>query len=261
MTISFDELADHFDEHRGLPLSALRQFVGYVDDVLPGGGHHFIEPGIGTGRIALPLAMEGHHVTGLDISRPMLDACAAKARALRVNDALTLIEADARDMPVEDASFDGAVVAQLLYLVPDWTAVLDEIARVVKPGGIVIHLLERTQESDALQRWDVAWRRMIESSGYQHPPITPTNDEVFSEMQRRWPDTHEDVLAAWTFGQTVAQARDTLSRTLRPLYATVDDRTWNTTVSNFLYWAAGAFPDPDAQLDGTVVFDAIVSRV
>ncbi|MBK9545801.1 MAG: class I SAM-dependent methyltransferase [Dehalococcoidia bacterium] len=40
-----------------------------------------LELGCGTARVALPLALEGIHVTGLDLSQPMLDVAKAEAAA------------------------------------------------------------------------------------------------------------------------------------------------------------------------------------
>lgn len=261
MPLSFDDLAEHFDTHRGLPIAALRQLVAYIDELMSDQPVRVIEPGIGTGRIALPIAADGHQVTGIDISGPMLTACQRKADKLGLADRLTLVKADALDMPFAEDSFDVGVVAQLLYLIPDWAGVLDELDRIVRPGGVIIHLLERTQESDDLARWDLGWRMRVESTGYKHPPISPTTQEVSAEMQRRWPDTTIEALAAWTFGQTVGEAWHGFGSRLRPLYASVPEDDWNRTIREFQNWAEVTFPDPDMRLDGTVVLEAVVSRV
>lgn len=259
MTLSFDALASQFDDQRGLPAHALRQLVEFVGGVSRSEPLGILEPGIGTGRIALPLAAAGHAVTGIDVSRRMLDACAAKAGALRVSSRVRLVEGDATDLPVHDDSFDVGMFASLLYLVPHWEAVLDELARVVRPGGAVIHLIERTEPGYDLARWDAAWRERIESTGFSHQALSPTDDEVYSAMGRRWPDLTTDVLASWTFGQTVNTATDGYSQRLRALYPDVPDAAWDSATSDFLAWAATAFPDPQTILGGQVALTAVTA--
>lgn len=260
MVLSFDDLAAEFDEQRGLPAGALREWVGAVDVFAGDRSLRVIEPGIGTGRITLPLAVAGHSVTGIDISDAMLETCAHKADALGVSDRVTLIRDDATALPVDDDAFDLGVIASLLYLVPGWEAILDELARVVGPGGAVVHLVEQTASGDDLQLWDVSWRTRIEQVGYRHPALRPMQDEVLGEFQRRWPDTRIEPLAAWSFGQTVGEARDRLGERLRPLYAEIGDEDWGRVVGEFLYWSEMTFPDPETRLDGQVVLEALIAR-
>lgn len=55
-----------------------------------------LEPFCGTGRISIPLALDGHSVVGVDRARVMLDAAEAKAEKMghRVRQRITLIKAD-----------------------------------------------------------------------------------------------------------------------------------------------------------------------
>lgn len=261
MHLSFDAIASQFDSQRGLPHAALRSWMELVDKLAGGRQLRIVEPGIGTGRVALPLALLGHHITGADISQPMLDACAESAWKLGVSDRLALLNADATDLPLPDRSFDLGMIAQVLYLVPDWPAVLDELARLVKPGGYVIHLTEPTVEGTALARWSSTWRGMIEETGYTHTTVTPTDAEVQAEILRRWPDTQVRELAGWSFGQSVSQAMDNYEARLRPLYASVPDDDWHTATSRFLVWASDEFPQGNEQLDGTVTLTAMIAAV
>ena len=260
MVLSFDELASQFDDQRGLPAAALREWAAAVDLLAAGRVLQIVEPGIGTGRVTLPLAVSGHNITGVDVSESMLRTCAHKAEALRIGERVTLVEGDATALSLPDDVFDLGVIASLLYLVPDWTAVLDELARVVRPGGSVVHLVERSESGEDLQLWDIAWRSRVESTGFQHASLRPTPEEVRAELLRRWPDTRVEVLACWEFGQSVGEAMDGYSERLRPLYASIGDADWERIVGDFLHWAEGTFPDPDTRLDGQVVLEAVIAR-
>ncbi|NLG44971.1 class I SAM-dependent methyltransferase [Gordonia sp. (in: high G+C Gram-positive bacteria)] len=79
------------------------------------------------------LTGRGHYV-GLDFSAPML------AEAARVHDhpRITFIRGDAHHLPLTADSFDTATCLAALYLIPDPLPVLDEMFRVLRPGGELI---------------------------------------------------------------------------------------------------------------------------
>lgn len=56
-----------------------------------------LELGCGTGRVLIPLARDGHQVTGLDVSAAMLAAVRAKVDAAHLGDQVTLVQGDMRD--------------------------------------------------------------------------------------------------------------------------------------------------------------------
>lgn len=89
----FDAWAEYYDMvHQGLPGEA--EF--YVGLAVRAGGPA-LELGCGTGRIAIPMAMSGVDVTGLDCSSSMLDVCRDKlARVGDVPGSLRLVEGDMR---------------------------------------------------------------------------------------------------------------------------------------------------------------------
>lgn len=257
--LSFDTIASQFDHQRGLPREALRAWVELVDQISGAEMLRVLEPGIGTGRVSLPLAVLGHHVTGTDISASMLAECEASAKELGVLDRVSLIEADATDLPFSDHQFDLGIIAQLLYLILDWPAVLDELARLVKPGGYVIHLTEPTFEGKALALWSGTWREMIEATGYCHLPIHPNDEDVHAEFLRRWPDVEIRQLASWILEQSVSEAMTNYAARIRPLYAEVPDEDFDRIVAEFVTWARTAFPDPGTRLDGTVTLTALIA--
>ena len=81
----------HYDlQHEGIT----DDIPFYLDEARRYGGP-ILELGCGTGRVAIPLAREGFEVTGLDISRPMLDHARSKAKGAGVS--VRWVEADCRD--------------------------------------------------------------------------------------------------------------------------------------------------------------------
>ena len=92
-----------------------------------------IDVGCGPGRLLAPLART-HRMTGCDISPEMLE----EARR-HCPPALRLVEADARELPFEDETFDGLIALDLLTHLPNLEEGLRELARVVCPGGALIY--------------------------------------------------------------------------------------------------------------------------
>ena len=87
----------------------------------------------GTGDLALAIkrALPEIDVLGTDFCRPMLDVAVRRGLS-------RVLEADAMNLPLEDASFDAATVAFGLRNMADYGKALREFRRVLKPGG---HLL------------------------------------------------------------------------------------------------------------------------
>jgi ubiquinone/menaquinone biosynthesis C-methylase UbiE len=112
----------------------------------PAGGD-LLDVACGFGRHAIPLAHAGFRVTGVDRSAPLLDE--ARRRAGDDADAAgpRLVQADYRELPFTDASFDAALnlYTSLGYLGDEEdTTVLGEVARVLRPGGkLVIETMHR----------------------------------------------------------------------------------------------------------------------
>jgi demethylmenaquinone methyltransferase/2-methoxy-6-polyprenyl-1,4-benzoquinol methylase len=90
----------------------------------------------GTGAVARELlAQKRCTVVGLDQSPEML----AEARR-RLPASVTLVEGQAEELPFPDAAFDAVTFTYLLRYVDDPSAVLRELARVVRPGGTIAGL-------------------------------------------------------------------------------------------------------------------------
>lgn len=79
-------------------------------------------------------------VVGLDFSQNMLDVGAYKVAKSNVADVVELVNGDAMKLPYEDNTFDHATIGFALRNVPDIQTVLNEMTRVVKPGGKVVSL-------------------------------------------------------------------------------------------------------------------------
>jgi SAM-dependent methyltransferase len=97
-----------------------------------------VDAGCGTGR-ALPALRDAVGPDGTVIGLELTPEMLAEARTRGWAEASTLlIEADARRLPLADGSVDAIFAAGLINHLPDPVAGLAELARVTRPGGLLI---------------------------------------------------------------------------------------------------------------------------
>ena len=111
----------------------------------PGRGARALDLATGTGDIAFGLAARGADVVGLDVTQRMIELARAK---LDRRPALGAVEGplvrftvgDMLALPFPGESFDIVTVGYGLRNVPDLGVALDEISRVLRPGGCLLSL-------------------------------------------------------------------------------------------------------------------------
>jgi phosphatidylethanolamine/phosphatidyl-N-methylethanolamine N-methyltransferase len=96
-----------------------------------------LEVGVGTG-IALPFYNPQHRIVGIDLSPDMLKLAEKRVAAKKLTNVEAIREMDAANLAFPDASFDVAVAMFVMSVVPDPARVLDEMRRVVRPGGTIV---------------------------------------------------------------------------------------------------------------------------
>lgn len=101
--------------------------------------------GCGTG-LDLPLIPAGVRITGFDLSPRMVERARRRAETLGLDARLEV--GDAMRLPYPDASFDAVLLHLILAIVPDPRACLNEVARMLRPGGRVA-VLDKFVPGDA----------------------------------------------------------------------------------------------------------------
>jgi SAM-dependent methyltransferase len=132
MSSPYDAIAELYD-----PWSAsVVEDVGfYLQEARQAGGP-VLELGVGTGRIAIPIAADGTRVIGIDSSRGMLDVCARRAALAGVE--LDLRVGDLRDPPVaERVPLVICPFRSLLHMHTDEDRlrVLGAVHKLLRPAG------------------------------------------------------------------------------------------------------------------------------
>jgi ubiquinone/menaquinone biosynthesis C-methylase UbiE len=136
---SFDSIASVYDETRIYDETCFNAALDYIVDRFPPLKYPALfEPGIGTGRIAIPFAERGYHVTGADISLEMLKILADKVAGRNPPLPVTYIQQDITSLPYNRGSFDIAIASHIFHVVREWKKAVDEVFRVLKPGAPLI---------------------------------------------------------------------------------------------------------------------------
>jgi ubiquinone/menaquinone biosynthesis C-methylase UbiE len=227
-SLSFDRVADRYDATRVHPPEAAAQIAaGLMRVGSLQSGAQVLEIGIGTGRIALPLLVQGVNVTGIDIAPRMLEQLEAKyaawqgASGERATGRLTVQIADMTALPFANASFDAVIAVHVLHLVPQWRKALDEALRVLCPAGALL-LGQDIAAPDAMNH-DIQdrWARIVRELGANPQRVgARTFADILAELRARGLTVTESVLASWDH---VAIPREVLDY--------VESRTWSQTWS------------------------------
>src|SRR5690242_21093957 len=129
-----------FEKGRQAAISATNKMGGRV-----------LEVGVGTG-ISLPLYAPNLRIFGTDISEAMLKKAKQRVAEARLKNIEGLAVMDAEQLEFPDNSFDVVMAQYVVTAVPNPEAALDELARVLRPGGELI-LLTRLSADDGVGRF------------------------------------------------------------------------------------------------------------
>jgi SAM-dependent methyltransferase len=151
----YDPIASLYDRWN---TSVVEDIGFYVEEALRSGGP-VLELGVGTGRIAVPIAQAGIEVIGVDSSAAMLERCRARARATGVDALLDLRLGDLRNPPVSG-----------------------KVPLAISPFRAFLHLLSNEERLLTLERI----RELLQPGGrLVFDVFAPTSDDI-AETHGRW---------------------------------------------------------------------------
>lgn len=154
-----------------------------------------LDVGVGTG-LELPMFSRDLRITGIDLSEPMLEVARKRVAQQKLDNVEDLRVMDAMQLTFEDASFDGIVAPYVLTVVPDPHKTLDEMLRVVKPGGEIVlvnHIGAERGPVAAVEAWlgrraaSLGWRpefpwSIVQSWLDAHPDATLLERRTLSPL-------------------------------------------------------------------------------
>jgi SAM-dependent methyltransferase len=133
-SVRFDRAAEYYDRTRAIPIEELGVTIDQLIDAIGGRGR-CLEIGVGTGILSLELHRRGVPMAGVDLSAAMLAKLVEKSGGERP---FPMVIGDVRALPFADQTFGAGLARWIFHLVPAWEAAVDELARVVRPGGTIL---------------------------------------------------------------------------------------------------------------------------
>ena len=137
-----DALTDHKQDQRAMwaagDYAAFAPLVAEVGERLVARagvrpGATVLDVACGTGNVAIPAALSGGRVTGVDLTPEHFLAARARAAAAGVD--VDWVEGDVEALPFEDDTFDIVLSAFGSMFAPRHAVAAAELARVLRPGG------------------------------------------------------------------------------------------------------------------------------
>ena len=164
----FHTIADRYDLITGL-LSFGRDRRWKAELVALAGvqpGTRALDLAAGTGDIAFAVAARGAKTIGLDITHRMLQLARLRSSGVsaRPAHAVPLINGDMIALPFKRASFDLVTTGYGLRNVPDLDTAIDEIARVLRPGGRLLSLDFNRPENPIVRAAYLAYLTVVGST-------------------------------------------------------------------------------------------------
>ena len=139
----FDNISSNYDGLNrvisfGIDVKWRKKVVDFVTKTNP---DKVLDIATGTGDLAISIAQAGaKNVVGLDLSEGMLSVGRKKIKEANLEEEIKMIQGDSEALPFSDNSFDAITVAFGVRNFENLEKGLEEILRVLKPGGIFVIL-------------------------------------------------------------------------------------------------------------------------
>lgn len=255
--MNFDRVAEIYDATRGLPEEVTEQVADAIiaaTNATP--QMRFLELGVGTGRIAIPIASRGFPYTGVDISQQMMERLRQKASLPN----FTLVEADVANLPFPDSNFDVVLAVHILHLVPEWRRALAEARRVTATEGYFILAGNADLEGNPGSEIRQQWRTLVSEAGAEINQYRSSWAEVETELTECGCLTSVYRAAQW---QQPVRPIDLLEQLVSRTYShtwTVSEDVLASVHAQMLEWAKERYGDLDVALPSASEFVVIASR-
>lgn len=250
MSIVFDRATSYYDQTRGLPPEAEIGLAAVLrEHTTLGAGSRVLELGVGTGRIALPLLRHNrYHYTGVDLSVEMMRVLRGKLGALTI----ALARADASRLPFAAQQFAAVVAVHVFHLVGGWAQAMDEVQRVLRPSGVLLHgYNDHVEPSPIAELRD----KLTELSG---PAARGTNmlewTQIETELAQRFGSPRECATASWTVHSTARELIGMFQGRIWSQTWSLSDAQLSRAAEQTTVWAAERFGSLDAPLTGEQQF-------
>ena len=245
LDFSFDQrIARQYNDQRAHP-PAVAQRVGEAIAALLPPGAAVLELGIGTGRIAYPVARAVCRVIGVDLSRDMLNEVGRQS-ATDGSAPLLLAQATIEQLPIKDRCMDAVLAVHVLHLVSDWRCALAEAARTLRPGGAFIQGRDWVDpNSVAGQIRNELRQYVMKLSPTLRPPAAGRELAMaLAELSGAPPSREAEIVAAeWEVAISPAEMLASIAARNQAESWVLTDELLEAVVTHLQRWTATLWPD------------------
>jgi phosphatidylethanolamine/phosphatidyl-N-methylethanolamine N-methyltransferase len=129
-------------------------------------GDRVLEVGVGTG-LSLPMYPQSVEITGIDVSREMLDKARLRVGRRGLQNVEALLEMDAEAMTFADQSFDKVVAMYVMPVVRNPARVLEEFHRVCKADGEIYIVNHVKSDNRVIRAFEMGLARFSNQIGFR----------------------------------------------------------------------------------------------
>ena len=129
-------------------------------------GGRVLDVGVGTG-LELPMFDSNVRLVGIDLSDPMLEIARYRVARKNLANVEDLRVMDAMNLEFEDGAFDAVVAPYVVTTVPDPRRTLEEMARVVRPGGEIVIVNHIGADTGPIAAIEALMERRAEKLGWR----------------------------------------------------------------------------------------------
>jgi phosphatidylethanolamine/phosphatidyl-N-methylethanolamine N-methyltransferase len=129
-------------------------------------GGRVLDVGVGTG-LELPMFDSNVRLVGIDLSDPMLEIARNRVARQNLANVEDLRVMDAMNLEFEDGAFDAVVAPYVVTTVPDPRRTLEEMARVVRPGGEIVIVNHIGADTGPIAAIEALMERRAEKLGWR----------------------------------------------------------------------------------------------
>jgi ubiquinone/menaquinone biosynthesis C-methylase UbiE len=257
-SISFNDAADFYDATRALRQELAGDLMAaLVRELRAVGAAHVLEVGVGTGRIARPLAEHGFRVCGIDIAPRMLARLREQLGPQHVEPDLLL--SDATHLPFATGSFVAATLCHVLHLIPPWQDAVSEIRRVIKPGGVLLHHADHSAgEGD----WDVAslkWDELLAARGFVRR-VRPKIEDISAAFAAAGGQCRTETIAEWDEQSSPAEELELARNKVHSWTWEIPDDLFQECLPEVGRWAAEHFGGMETRLHTRMAYTLQIWR-
>lgn len=221
----------------------------------------FLELGAGTGRIAVPIIARGYRYMALDANPAMLEVLRQKVAG--VSRKVRLLEADAREIPLETSSLHAVIAVHFWHMLDDWQRVLAECLRVLRPGGLLLEGWDQTEGESEDWKIQQRWRDILAGLGY---PLSRGRHrarlaEVEQGLLRHGLEPKTRGVAEWIELRSPRMSLEAIAERIYSFTWEVPEEVFRLSVAELAHWVSQAYADPDLEYPIAWKFMLRTSRV